>query len=131
MNQFLKIVGAGMAAILVFDIAASFASKGLGFPYSYASFGSMLIYASVGYFSFLHFRLSSAIGAAVLVGLVDATLGWFISWQIGPGALPAEQASTIVIVTTIVFVIIFAAVCTVIGSAVARILHGSRIETNA
>jgi hypothetical protein len=58
-------------------------------------------------------------------------LGWFISWQIGPGALPADQATPHIIATAIVFVFVFAVVCAVIGSAIARVLHGPRTETNA
>ena len=131
MSPFWKIVSFGVAAVLVFDTAASFASIGLGFPYAYASVGSVLIYALVGYFTFRRLGLVRAIGAAVLVELVDATLGWFISWQIGPGALPADQATTPIIATTIVLVVIFAAVCALIGSATARMLHGPRAETNA
>jgi len=126
MSKFWKIVVFGAGAVLVFDTAASFASKGLGFPYAYASIGSVLIYAMVGYFSYRHWGLVRAVGAAVLVELVDATLGWFISWQIGPGALPTNQATPLVIATTIVTVLIFAAVCALIGSATARMLHGPR-----
>jgi len=124
--MFWKIVGYGVLAVLVFDTAASFASINFGFPYTYAAVGSVLIYAMVGYFVFRHRGFFSAIGAALLVEVVDATLGWYISWQIGPGALPAGQATTAVIATTIVFVLFFAAVCAVIGSAIARAVHGPR-----
>jgi hypothetical protein len=93
MSKFWKIVSAGVVAVLLFDTAASFAAKGLGFPYAYASIGSVLIYSMVGYFSFRWSGLVRAIGAAILVELVDATLGWFISWQIGPGALPTDQVT--------------------------------------
>ena len=131
MSQFWKIVCSGVVVVLVFDTVASFASKGLGFPYWYASIGSVLIYAMVGYFTYRQSGLVRAVVAAVLVELVDATLGWFISWQIGPGALPADQVSTPIIAETIVFTLIFAAVCALIGSAIARVLHGPRSETNA
>lgn len=131
MSQFWKIVGLGVVAVLAFDTAASFASAGLGFPYAYASAGSALIYAIVGYFTFRRWGLLRAVGAALLVGLVDATLGWFISWQIGPGALPPDQITIPAIAATMVFVFICAAVCAVIGSAIARALHGRRPQTSA
>jgi hypothetical protein len=67
---------------------------------------------------------SSRVAAAVLVQLVDTTLGWFISWQIGPGALPEDQVKISIIGTTIVFVLSFAVICAFIGSAIARVLHG-------
>lgn len=126
--MFWKIVGLGVLAVLAFDTVASFGSVSFNFPYEYAIVGSVLIYGAVGYFSFRHAGLSSAVGAALLVEVVDATLGWYISWEIGPGALPAEQTTAAVIVATICFVFIFAAVCAVIGSAVARVAHGPRIK---
>jgi len=131
MNQFWKIVGLGAVSVLVFDTVASLASKGLGFPYGYASIGSVLIYCMVGYFIFRRLGLIRAIGAAVLVELVDATLGWFISWQIGPGALPIDQVSTSIIATTLVSVFVFAVLCAFVGSAIARVLHGPRSANNA
>jgi hypothetical protein len=127
--MFWKIVGFGVLAVLAFDTVASFASVGFGFPYEDAAVGSVLIYATIGYIVFRRQGFFSAVGAALLVEVVDATLGWYISWQIGPGALPVEQATTAVIATTIVFVLIFAAVCAVIGSVIARVIHGP--QTNA
>ena len=124
--MFWKIVGFGVLAVLAFDTAASFASVSFGFPYGYAAVGSVLIYATVGYLVFRRRGFFSAVGAALLVEVVDATLGWYISWQIGPGALPAGQATTAVIATSIIFVLIFAAVCAAIGSAIARAVHGPR-----
>lgn len=126
--MFWKIVGLGVLAVLAFDTVASFASVGFGFPYEYAAVGSILIYATVGYLVFRRLGLFNAVGAALLVEVVDATLGWYISWQIGPGALPAGQATTAVIATTFVLVLIFAAVCAVIGSAIARVVHGPRAK---
>lgn len=126
MSKVWTIVSFGALAVLVFDTAASFASKGLGFPYGYASIGSVLIYAMVGYFAFRQGGLVRAVGAAILVELVDATLGWFISWQIGPGALPTDQVTPLIIAITIVTVLIFAVGCALVGSATARMLHGPR-----
>lgn len=131
MSNFWKIVSLGAMTVLLFDIAASLASKGLGFPYAYASIGSVFIYALVGYFTFRRCGLVRAVGAAVLIEIVDATLGWYISWQIGPGALPADQLTPPIIATTIMTVLIFAAICALIGSAIARVIHGPRTETNA
>jgi hypothetical protein len=121
-----RIIGLGAVAVLVFDTVASFASIALRFPYAYAWIGSCLIYATVGYVVFRRWNLVRAIGAAMLIGLVDATLGWFVSWQIGPGALPAGQISTSILAITLVFVVIYAALCAGIGSAVARVLPSSR-----
>ena len=126
MNIFWKIVGYGVLAVLAFDTTASFASVNFGFSYGYAIVGSVLIYAMVGYFVFRHRGFFSAIAAALLVEVVDATLGWYISWQIGPGALPAGQATIAVIATIIALAFFLAVVCAGIGSAIARAVHGPR-----
>ncbi len=130
MSKFWNIVGAGVLAALAFDTVASFASLSLGFPYAYASVGSIAIYATVGYVAFRQWSLARAVGAALLVEVVDATLGWYISWKIGPGALPIEQATPAIIAVSIVFVLVFAAACAIVGAAAARVIHGAR-HTNA
>lgn len=116
----------GALIVIAFDTIASLASLAFGFPYMYAIVGSMVIYSTVGYLGFRRWGLGRAVGAALLIELVDATLGWFISWKIGPGALPEEHMTPAVIIATIVFVLIFAVVCALAGSAVARALHGPR-----
>ncbi|MGZ0079705.1 hypothetical protein [Methylomonas sp. YC3] len=131
MSPLWRIIGLGVIAVLVFDTTASFAALAVGFPYAYASIGSFVIYTLVGYFAFRRCGLFRAIGAAVLVELVDATLGWFISWQIGPGALPEDQVTTSIVATTLVLVLVFAVACSIIGSTVARVAHGPRQKTNA
>ena len=130
MSPFWKSVGFGVVSVLVLDTAASIASARLSFPYAYASAGSLLIYLAIGYVVFRTGGLAKAIGAALVVETVDATLGWFISWKIGPGALPAEQSGTGAIVASIVFVLLFSVVCAVIGSGLARVIHGP-LSTNA
>jgi hypothetical protein len=130
MKPFWTIFGSGAIAVLVFDTVASIASKGLGFPYWYASIGSVLIYAAVGYFAFRHGGLIRAAGAAVPVALVDATLGLYISLQIGPGPLPTNQFPGPFIAATLVLVSILSVFCAFIGSAVARVLHGPRSENH-
>lgn len=129
MSKFWKIVGLGALAVIAFDTVASFASINFGFYYGYASVGSILIYTTIGYLAFRHNGLFSSIAAALLVELVDVTLGWYISWQIGPGAIPAEQLTTAAIVFAVVTVFIVAAICAVIGSIIARTVHGSRTNT--
>ncbi len=125
MSKYWKIVVSGIIAVLVFDTAASFASEIIGFPYAYASIGSIIIYSTIGYTCFRCCGLIKAVIAAVMVELVDATLGWYISWCIGPGALPEEETSTVVIGVTIIMVLVFAVVCSLLGAGLARLVHGS------
>jgi hypothetical protein len=126
LNSYWKTIGIGIAAVLVFDTLASLASVALHFPYAYASFGSVLIYASIGFTVFRRNGLGSAIVAALLVESVDATVGWGISWVIGPGAIQNGQANAIVIATTIGFVMLFAVACSLAGATASRIIQGPR-----
>lgn len=126
MNSYWKVIGIGIAAVLVFDTLASLASVALHFPYAYASFGSILIYASIGFAVFRSNGLRSAIVAALLVESVDATIGWGISWVIGPGAIPEGQVNAFFIATTIAFVMLFAVACALVGATASRIIQGPR-----
>jgi hypothetical protein len=128
-HMFWKTVGLGVLAVLTFDTAASLASLYFGFSYGSAAVGSVLIYTFIGYRVFRHGGLLAAVVAALLVELVDATLGWYISWQIGPGAIPRDQVTVSAIATTVALVHIFAAVCALFGSGIARALHGPRDAT--
>ena len=74
-------VGAG----ILFDVVASFASKYLGVPYVLASLGSLLIYGITGYFTGRVASPSHAAMAGAVVGLSESTVGWYVSWIIGPG----------------------------------------------
>ena len=131
MNSFWRLVGLGVVAVLVFDTAASFASLRFDFPYGYASVGSILIYSTIGYLAFRGAGLKSSVGVALFVELVDATLGWGISWWIGPGALPEDQRTIPFIAVTAVFVVVFAVACAFVGAGVARVVHGPRQVSNA
>ena len=122
--MFWKITGLGVLAILVFDTLASLASLKFGFPYTNAIIGSILIYITIGYLMFRKGGFFVAIGSALLVQAVDGTFGWYISWQIGPGAMPPENVNITVLITIFVYVLIFAAVCSAIGTAIAFLLHG-------
>lgn len=83
-----KIILAGIGAVLAFDTAASLASRALGFSYSLATFGSYAIYFAIG---FLAARAApsapyaAAMITAGIAGLADASAGWWVSWQVGPG----------------------------------------------
>ena len=125
-KPFWRLVGLGVVAVLIFDTAASFASLWFGFPYEDAVFGSILVYSTIGYLGFRGAGLKSSVGAALLVELVDVTLGWGISWWIGPGALTEGQWMAPLIAVAIVFVFIFSVFCACVGAGVARVMHGPR-----
>jgi hypothetical protein len=124
--KFWQVVGVGVFAALTLDTIAAFASLGFGFAYAYAAAGSLVIYCALGYVAFRKWGLARAIGAALIVEVVDATLGWYIAWQIGPGALPPGQATPAILAVTLVIVFIFAAASAVLGATAARAMHGAR-----
>ena len=75
----------GVAAVLALDTVASSATRWLGFPYKLAMLASLAIYATVGYFTGRADPTASPALAAAIVGVVESTAGWAISWAIGPG----------------------------------------------
>lgn len=117
------IVG-GVAAILVFDLVASLASRSLGFPYTRAAWGSYLIYFMIGLLVARAGGASSvraAATAAAIAGFAEASLGWAISWQVGPGRLPPERALTVGSwVGIAIFVVASAAAIGALGGVVGR-----------
>ena len=95
----------GAAAVLAFDTLGSLASLRFAFAYSQLTVGSFLIYVVVGFAACADGPIGLAPAAGGIVAFVEATIGWAISWWIGPGRLPPEQASpgrlakTVLIVT--------------------------------
>ncbi len=124
-----KLVGVGTAAVLCFDTLASVASLKFGFPYAYASVGSILIYAALGFTAFRSGGISRSICVALLVESADATLGWWLSWQIGPGELPVAQRTITFIAVDVLFVFAVAIICALIGAGISRMAYGPRQQT--
>lgn len=73
-----------VCAIVLFDVAASFASRALKFDYTHLIWVSSFLYAVAGYFGFAYMRLAGALLAGVVAGIADATIGWALSTAIGP-----------------------------------------------
>lgn len=117
MSVWLRVVAIGGVAIVAFDTLAAVASKLAGFPYGYATVGSWLIYFGVGYFAA---KASSSVRRAALaagiVGAVEATLGWGVSWLIGPGQPPGSSDQVPVALTLGVTIIIVIATASAIGA---------------
>ena len=83
-------------------------------------FGSALICGVIGYLVFRQRGFFTTVGAALLVGIVDATLGWYISWEIGSGMFLAEQATIPEMVITILIILVLTVIYAAIGSAIAK-----------
>lgn len=80
-----KIVLGGMLAVILFDTVGSFAAKSFGFTYAFLIPGSLVIYGTVA--AMVARRRDWVVGliAATLLAFTDVTLGWAVSWLIGPG----------------------------------------------
>jgi hypothetical protein len=91
-SQQSKIILGGVGAVIGYDLLASLASRSLGFPYASASVGSYILYLLIGFVAARHASVAPIRHAAVaagIAGLADASVGWAISWALGPGRLPA------------------------------------------
>jgi hypothetical protein len=86
----------GVIAVLSLDTVGSFASQRWTFPYTRLAPISCLLWATAAAIASRagHPDLIKSIGlgalAGFIVGLVDSTLGWWISSQLGAGRLPPQ-----------------------------------------
>jgi hypothetical protein len=86
------VIAIGCFAVLLFDLLGATASRWLGFRYSQLAPGSYALYTAT---SVVAARLGPAwigIVAGAIVAFVEATVGWHISWRIGPGRPPAPTS---------------------------------------
>jgi hypothetical protein len=115
----------GAIAVLVFDTAGSIASRQLGFAYSRLAPGSFLVYALVGMAVGRSGSLGAAAASGAAVAFVEATIGWMISWRIGPGRPPGAAVPTVRLVGTIIMVTISGAFFGAIGGGLAQLVVGA------
>lgn len=99
-------------AIVAFDAFGALAAKALDFEYG--GFPGILvstaIYAIPAVMLALDghgLRVTSL--ASATVAFVDATVGWAVSWLIGPGAPPVDSRSAEAVALTVTFVVIVGA----------------------
>jgi len=115
--------------VVVFDAIASLASLAIGFNYEYSAFGSLVLYGAFGYWASRVRTILFALIAGALMGLADASLGWAVSWILGPGrwgpgALTLPTWALIALQVTVV-----AALCALLGGVVGKYLpRGKRSE---
>jgi len=104
MRSLVKITLSGCGLILVFDVLASLASREFGFPYVAATPGSLLIYAAAGFVAGRAHGVPQAAGVGALVGEVESTIGWWLSFVIG--AIQPESATTSQEIASVIVAII-------------------------
>jgi hypothetical protein len=107
-------------AIVLFDAVASIASRQLGFPYTNAAVGSYILYAIGGFLAARRVNLTFAAQLGVVLGLVDATLGWAVSSTIHPNAPPMPRITIGTWVFVASVVVLTSVVCALVGGAIGR-----------
>ena len=131
MSRQAKVVILGCVAVIAFDIVASLSSRALNFPYASAGVGSYIIYFGVGFFAARAQAFNpvrQAVVAAAVTGFADASLGWAISWIIGPGKLPNTDLTPTRWAITALMVVTIAAVIGAVGGVAGR--RKSRVGVN-
>jgi hypothetical protein len=119
------VVIGGIVAVLLFDALGSFASKQFGFSYALLIPGSVLIYGLVA--ALVARRRDWLLGlfAGALMGLTDVTVGWAVSWIIGPGK-PETGLTAMTIVGAVITAFVLSGLAGAIGAWIgARKIRGS------
>lgn len=108
--------------IVLFDAVASVVSRSTGLGYGFFAIGSFAIYVLVGNKAY---RMTGSLRTATLIsvatGFVEGTLGWWVSWLIGPGRPAAGDPSVpaIIAIGTLA-AMLFAAFGSQLGARLAR-----------
>jgi len=130
-NQVSRIIAFSAAGIILIDTLGALVSRGFVFSYRYFIPVSFLTYIAIGFFVAKYATVIAAILAAAITGLVEATIGWAISWNIGPGR-PARLASdvgeiefAIVVALTIIFAVLFAATGGALGGIIRKAMRST------
>ncbi len=120
MTSKLRLVLLLSGAIVLFDAAASIASRQLGFPYTDATVGSYILYAIGGFLAARRADLAFAAQVGAVLGLVDATLGWAVSSAIHPNVPPMPHLTLAMWLFVAIVVVLTSVVCALVGGAVGR-----------
>ena len=119
------VVGAGLA-VLIFDTLGALASNWLGFSYRSLAPGSFVIYAGAGFFEGWRAGWLGAAVAGAATAFIESTIGWGISWALGPGRPAGGFTGVGSILTTIVMVTVTGALFGLGGGGLERLARRSR-----
>ena len=86
------VVVIGLLAVLTVDTCGAILSELMGFSYAWLAIPTFSVFAAIGFVAGWRHSISAAAYAALVVSVVDVTLGWWISWQIGPGRIPLDES---------------------------------------
>lgn len=109
-------------SVLAFDTLASFISQIFQIDYVLFSIGSAVIYFCIGFFGTKYGNFALAIISSALTGIIDSTLGWYISWIVGPGKIDIEP-DLVIKFSTVVTVVLIAVFFGLIGSVISYFVN--------
>lgn len=115
--QAFKFFALSSLSVIAFDALASIASVALGFPYSYAAFGSAVLYIVFAFFAARMFGFWTALLLGAVMGLTDVTIGWAVSWAIGPGRYDVGTLTPSDWIYTALFAAVLGAIYGLIGGS--------------
>jgi hypothetical protein len=104
---------------IVFDGIWSTVAQAKGYTYSKGTWISFLIYTTAGVVAKQNGSLINGSMSGAGVAGIEATIGWWVSWMIGPGRLPdtfSKEARSKAIFQTIVFVMLTGALFGILGA---------------
>jgi hypothetical protein len=123
-------------AILIFGVIAIFfdgiwatIAKAKGYTYSKGAWVSFLIYAIAGLMASQNGSFIDGIISGAGVAFIEATIGWWLSWVIGPGRLPetiSKEARPKAIINAIVIVTSTGALFGSLGALVNGLINLAR-----
>lgn len=120
MHWLTVVLSGALIWVVAFDLIGSLGARRYGFPYKNLAIASFLAYALAGAIAAIHGSLLSAVLVGTAMGFADGTVGWAISWHIGPGRAAALTTSRIIGV--VLSVIAIAALLACIGGLFASYL---------
>jgi hypothetical protein len=86
-RRVLPILLAGATVLVIMDVVGSLTGRPLGFPYPRLGVVSLLVYFAVGALGAWRGSFRDGLGSAIVVGLLDGTLGPIAAWMVGAGPL--------------------------------------------
>ena len=121
MNSIFRTILLGAAVILVYDTLTAIVSATTGVSYGLFSIGSFAIYILFGFLVGRRSRWPWGVLAGALIALVETTIGWAISWSLGPGR-PSAEVGPMAVIAVIPLVVLFGAVFGLIGGLLSLIV---------
>ena len=117
-NTQIVILITGLAAVTLIDTAGAVLSRALQFRYSYLSVLSFLVYIGIGFWGTKFSSPNSAITTAIVVGVYDATVGFWMSIRLKANVgITQEEVKKVSGIYSIVVMVILAVFFSTIGYA--------------